>query len=74
MLIPKNMYTYKLMFDNGAKFQTTCENLDKAHTKIVSYINKNNLNNCIITCPNGITRSVTKSGNFHWKHNGFSFN
>ena len=67
------MYTYKLTFNNGDKFQTTTENLDQAHSKIVSYINKNNLTECIINCPNGIIRRVRKTGEFHWNHNNFAF-
>jgi hypothetical protein len=67
------MKTYKLTFDNGAKFQATTENLDQAHTKIVKYINDNKLTQCIIICPNGVTRRVRKTGGYHWNHNGFAF-
>ena len=68
------MNTYKLTFDNGAKLQTTTKNLDQAHTKIIAYINKNNLNSCVIVCPNSIVRTVVKNGNWHHTHNGFIFN
>lgn len=68
------MYTYKLKFNNGKKFSTTTENLDQAHTKIVDYMKNNNLNECLILCPNGVTRQVINNGNWHWNHNGFSFN
>ena len=67
------MFTYKLKFDNGKKFKLTVENLTTAHDKIVKYINENNLRECIITCPNGVIRRATKTGNWHWAHNGFSF-
>ncbi len=67
------MYSYKLTFNNGKKFTSTTENLDQTHSKIVSYINSNDLKECIILCPNGVTRRVTKTGNWHWNHNGLSF-
>ena len=67
-------FTYKLTFDNGQKFKLTAENLDEAHVKIVNYINKNNLNECIILTPNNKIRAVRKTGEYHWNHNGFSFN
>jgi hypothetical protein len=68
------MNTYKLRFNNGAKFQTTCKTLDKAQAKVVSYINKNDLTSCSIICPNGIIKTVNKTGAWHWNHNGFTFN
>ena len=40
---------------------------------IITYIDANNLTECIILCPNGITRRATKTGAWHWKHNGYSF-
>lgn len=67
------MPTYKLQFDNGAKFQTTSKNLTEAHTKIVRYVNNNNLHTCTITCPNGVVRRVCKTGKWHPIHNGFIF-
>jgi hypothetical protein len=68
------MNTYKLTFDNGAKFQVTTENLDQAHSKIIPYMEKNELTKCVITCPNGAIRTVQKTGNWHWNHNGYTFN
>lgn len=67
------MYTYKLTFNNGDKFKLTAKNLDEAHTKIVNYINKNNLTKCLINCPNGIIRRVVKTGQHHWNHPNFLF-
>ena len=67
------MYDYKLTFDNGKKFKLMAENLDVAHSKIVNYINMNNLRDCIIICSNGSIRRVTKTGEHHWNHDGFSF-
>jgi hypothetical protein len=67
------MFTYKLTFDNGAKFISKGKNLDVVHTKIVNYIEKNNLKECIILCPNNVTRRVRKTGSYHWNHNGYSF-
>jgi Pyruvate/2-oxoacid:ferredoxin oxidoreductase delta subunit len=67
------MYTYKLKFDNGKKFTSRTENLDQTHTKIVKYINKNDLKECTIICPNGAIRRVRKTGEVHWNHSGFQF-
>jgi hypothetical protein len=67
------MYTYKLTFDNGKRFNSTTENLDQTHTKIVKHINENNLKECTILCPNGVICRVRKTGSFHWNHNGFQF-
>ena len=67
------MYDYKLTFDNGKKFKLTAENLDVAHSKIVNYINSNDLKECIIICSNGSIRRVIKTGERHWNHDGFSF-
>jgi hypothetical protein len=67
------MHTYKLEFNNGKRCQTHTENLDQTHAKIISYMNKNNLIECIIKCPNGMLRRVRKTGETHFKHNGFSF-
>ena len=67
------MHTYKLTFNNGKKFQVTTETLTEAHDKIVKYMGKNSLIECIIICPNKVTRRVSKTGLFHWNHNGYSF-
>jgi hypothetical protein len=67
------MYTYKLEFNNGKKFITKSEKLDGAHVKIISYMEKEGLTNCTITCPNNTIRRVAKTGEFHWNHNGYSF-
>jgi hypothetical protein len=67
------MNTYILKFDNGKQFKSSTKNLDQTHSKIVSYINKNNLKSCIITCPNGTIRRVRKTGEYHWNHNEFAF-
>jgi hypothetical protein len=67
------MNTYKLEFNNGKKFISKTENLDQTHTKIVKYINENDLKECTILCPNRIVRRVRKTGSQHWNHNGFEF-
>jgi hypothetical protein len=67
------MNTYKLTFNNGQNFKTTVKNLTAAHEKIVNYINAHNLQSCAITCPNGATRSVRKTGAWHPIHSGFLF-
>jgi hypothetical protein len=68
-----HMYTYKLEFENGKKMITKAEKLDDAHVKIIGYMEKENLFKCIIKCPNGIIRRVMKTGEWHWNHNGYSF-
>ena len=68
------MNTYKLQFNNGEKCITKAEKLSDAHVKIISYMEKKNLMNCIIICPNGITKTVKKTGDWHWNHNGYLFN
>ena len=67
------MYTYRVTFDNGEKFKSTSKNLDQTHEKIINYIEKNDLKECKILCPNGVIRRVRKTGQHHWKHNGYSF-
>lgn len=67
------MYTYKLKFNDGKKFVSTTKNLDETYSKIVNHINKNNLESCFVTCPNGKITKATKTGEYHWNHNGFRF-
>ena len=67
------MGTYKIEFNNGKKFKLVANNLDETHTKVVNYINNNNLVQCMIMCPNGVVRRVRKTGSQHWNHNGFEF-
>jgi hypothetical protein len=68
------MNIYKLTFNDGTRFQSTTETLSQTQSKVVSYINKNNLINCVITCLNGQQGSVAKTGQWHPIHNGFLFN
>jgi hypothetical protein len=68
------MNAYKLTFDNGSKFTSTTEWLAETESKVVAYINKNGLTFCRITCPNGLVRTVRKTGGWHPIHNGFIFN
>jgi hypothetical protein len=68
------VYVYKLKFNNGKKLLLKSVSLTKAHKKIVSYMIAKELTDCLITCPNGVVRSVKKTGNFHPVHNGFLFN
>ena len=67
------MYTYKLTFDNGEKFRSITENLDLTHEKIIRHIERKDLKECSILCPNGVIRRVRKTGEWHWKHNGYAF-
>jgi hypothetical protein len=67
------MFTYKMTFNNGKKIQTITKNLDQAHLQIVNYMTKNDLFECIILCENGNIKRVRKNGEYHWNHNGFSF-
>lgn len=72
--LPRHLYTYKLLFSDGKKFICTRTNLDKAHFTVVQYMKKNkDLTQCLITCPTGIVRRVRKTGEWHWNHNGYSF-
>jgi hypothetical protein len=67
------MFTYKLQFDNGARFQTTSKNMTETEAKVVKYIQKNpELTECLITCQ-GKTILVKKTGAWHPIHNGFIF-
>lgn len=67
------MHIYKLTFENGEKFTTITQNLDQTHKTAVWYMTENNLKECIILCNNGMLRRVRKTGENHFKHNGFSF-
>jgi hypothetical protein len=67
------MYKYFLEFDNGHTTGILEENLDKVHNLAVEYINLNDIKTCFITCEGGAVRRVRKTGEYHLKHNGFSF-
>lgn len=67
------MNVYKLLFDNGQKFQVTSSGLAEAQAKVVSFMNKNcDLTSCLITCQ-GKTTIVRKTGAWHAIHRGYTF-
>ena len=67
------MFLYKLTFNNGKKCHIKSENLTLAQARIVDYMEKNGLTECLIICPNEVVRRVQKTGAWHWVHNGYSF-
>jgi hypothetical protein len=67
------MHTYKVSFDNGLFFKIKMQNLDKVHESVVFFMEKGDFKECTIICDNGIFRRVRKTGETHFKHNGFSF-
>lgn len=68
------MFTYKLKFSNGNKFQTTTKTLDECQAKCLPHL-KNEGDQVLITTPTGKVFSITKKESaYHWNHNGFLFN
>ena len=68
------MFTYKLKFSNGKKFQTTTKTLNEAQAKCLPLLT-NEGDKVEILTPNGKVFTITKRATeYHWKHPGFLFN
>lgn len=68
------MSTYKFSFDNNNKSTNTLKNLAEAEALAVKYMDHyEHVKKCEITTPNGSISVVRKTGDYHWNHNGYSF-